>query len=204
MNDGYARASVGEGAMSGNSSQKQADAEIQRHIQEHMSYIEAAAKRVLGPNYAQALDDLCQEVCIAIWRVLERGERIQQWKAFIYHCAHKRALDLFRQSRRRARREVSLGELTDGDEQSAKPQFAAVPAYLDGLDQALTILDEELAKLPSPIRLTVVLRKGEGYSRAEVAQMLNCSPATVDYRLREGLQRLRKSLRQRGLQYYLG
>jgi DNA-directed RNA polymerase specialized sigma24 family protein len=71
---------------------------------------------------------------------------------------------------------------------------------MDRFDQALMILEEELAKLPPPIRLTVLLRKGEEYSRAEVAQMLHCSEATVDYRLRAGLNRLRKRLKQCGLQ----
>jgi len=60
------------------------------------------------------------------------------------------------------------------------------------------LLEEELARLPPPIRLTVLLRKGEGYSRAEVARMLHCSEATVDYRLRQGLHRLRKRLKQLG------
>lgn len=190
--------------MNRGSSQRRADAEIQRRIQEHRDYIEAAAKRVLGPDYAQAMDDLCQEVCIAIWRVLEKGESIQHWKAFIYHCAHKRALDLLKQSRRRAQHEISLGELAGEDEQVTEPQLTTVPTQGNGLNQALMLLDEELAKLPPLIRLTVLLRKGEGYSRVEVARMLDCSPATVDYRLREGLLRLRKRLKQRGLQHYLG
>lgn len=185
-------------------SDKEANPKIQRLIQEHLGYIEAAAKRVLGPNYASALDDLCQEVCIAIWRVLERGENIQQWKAFIYHCAHKRALDLFKQSRRRARREVSLGELTGDDEKTAEEQIPTVPAHGDHFNEALMLLDEELAKLPPEIRLTVLLRKGEEYSRAEVARMMSCSPATVDYRLRQGLHRLRKRLKQRGLRSPIG
>lgn len=204
MAKGNREAAGGEAIMSQVPSRQPADAEIQRHIQEHISYIEAAAKRVLGPAYTQVLDELCQEVSIAIWRVLEKDGSVQHWKAFIYHCAHKRALDMLRHARRKARREVSLGELTDEDDEVAESQLALVSTPGDDLNQALTILDEELAKLPPLIRLTVVLRKGEGYSRAEVAQMLGCSPATVDYRLREGLHHLRRRLRQRGLQHYLG
>lgn len=190
--------------MSQSPSRQPVDAEIQRQIQEHMSYIEAAAKRVLGPAYTQVLDELCQEVSIAVWRVLEKDGGVQHWKAFIYHCAHKRALDLLRQARRKAQHEISLEELTDEDHEVAHDSLPTVLPPGEDLNQALTILDEELAKLPPLIRLTVVLRQGEGYSRAEVARMLRCSPATVDYRLREGLHRLRRRLRQRGLSHYLG
>jgi RNA polymerase sigma factor (sigma-70 family) len=186
--------------MGESSSENEVDAKIQRLVEEHLDRIEAAAKRVLQQHYAQAMDDLRQEVRIAIWRALETGQSIEHWGAFIYCCAYKRAVNLLKQTRRRARHEISLGDLTGEDERSAEEKLAIVPVELDGLSQALQRLDEELTKLPEPIRLTVFLRKGEGYSRAEVAQMLHCSEAAVDHRLRQGLNRLRKRLKQCGLQ----
>jgi len=195
-----AKATAKGETMSGLHLENQTDAKIQRLVEKHIGQIEAAARRVLGPHYAQALDDLCQAVRIAIWQVLEKGQHIEQWEGFIYHCAHKRALDLLKQIRRRAQREVSLDELRGEGEQAVEERLAAVAANVDRLDQALMILEEELAKLPTPMRLTVLLRKGEGYSRAEVARMLHCSEATVDYRLRQGLHRLRKRLKRCGLQ----
>jgi RNA polymerase sigma factor (sigma-70 family) len=188
-----------EKAANGHSFIGKRDAEIRWLIQEHMAQIGAAAQRVLGPDYVQAMDDLSQQVCIAIWRTLEKGQTIEHWGGFIYHCAHKRALDLLKQSRRRARREISLDDLR-GDHETPAEELFMLTVQEDLFNEALTLLDEELAKLPTPIRLTVLLRIGEGYSRAEVAQMLRCSTATVDYRVRQGLSRLRKRLKQRGLQ----
>lgn len=189
--------------MKGASLEGTKDEQLLRLLQEHMSRIEAAAKRVLGSNYTQAMDDLCQEVRLAIWRMLEKGGCINNWEAFIYHCAHKRALDLFKQTRRRMQHEISFDDRWSETDKSAREQLNGVPTDVDYPDEALLLLKEELAKLPSQIRLTVLLRKGDGYTRAEVARMLNCSLATVDYRLRQGLHRLRKRLKQRGLQHYL-
>jgi len=185
-----------ERVISRSSFQMQGDAEIQRLVQEHMDRIEAATKRVLGQNYAQAMDEVIEEVYIAIWRVLEKGQQIEQWDAFIYHCAHKRALDLLKKTRRRAQHEVSFTDLGSEDGRAAEQYRTSMLTDVD--QEVLRLLQEELAELPKPIRLTVVLRKGEGYSRAEVARMLRCSEATVDYRLRQGLNRLRKRLKQRG------
>ncbi|MBI3950332.1 MAG: RNA polymerase sigma factor [Acidobacteria bacterium] len=171
-------------------------AEIQRLIQEHWRQIEVAAKRVLGQHYPQAMDELRQEVSISIWRMLERGDEIRQWEAFIYNCAHKRALDLLKQSRRRARREVSFSELSKEGEAVGEEQLAEFVTNFDLPTEGSTLVEQELAKLPSAVALTVLLRVAEGYSRAEVARILHCSTATVDYRLRRGLQQLRKRLKQ--------
>jgi RNA polymerase sigma factor (sigma-70 family) len=180
---------------------KRTDVEIERLVEEHLGRIEAAAKRVLGNDYAQAMDHLRQEVCIAVWRSFEKGQAIGHWGGFIYHCAHKRALDLLKQSRRRARREISLDDLR-GDNESPTDEQLTVFIEGDSFNQSLPLLDEELSKLPNTVRLTVLLRIGEGYSRAEVAQILHCSTATVDYRVRQGLDRLRRRLEQRGVKRY--
>ncbi|MBI3949359.1 MAG: RNA polymerase sigma factor [Acidobacteria bacterium] len=174
------------------------ESEVQSLVQQYSSQIVAAAKRVFGQVYDQVLDDLGQEVSINIWRVLQRGEPIQDWKAFVYHCAHKRALDLLKKRRRRARREVSFCELREEDEWESDQFSVHLVTEVEYRDAVFGLLEEELANLPSPIKMTLLLRLAEGYSRAEVAEMLHCSKATVDYRLREGLQRLRKRMRRHG------
>ena len=100
--------------------------ELQLLIDKHFDRIEAAAKRVLGPDYNNALDDLRQEVGIAIWRILERGQTVKQWEAFIYHCAHKRALDLLKQARRRRQHEILINDIT-GENPSAVLTPVTVP-----------------------------------------------------------------------------
>lgn len=171
-------------------------AEIRRIIDQHAGSVEAAAKRVLGSNYAQALDALLEEVRIAVWQSLKRGDRIDHWSGFIYDCAHKRALDLWRQDRRRSRFEVALSDLPrePGDAEQCKTLGA--PVGFAVADDELRLLDAELAKLPESIRLVVFLRKAEGYSRKEVARMLRCSQPTVDYRLRVGIRRLKRALKR--------
>lgn len=164
-------------------------AEIQRVMEAHASWIEAATKRVLGPSFGQHLDDIREEVRIAIWQVLNRRETINHWTGFIYDCAHKRALDRLKQLRRRSRIEVALNDL------SSEPLGHLRADEYETTRERLSLVKKALSELPESIRLVIILRKAEGYSRREVADMLRCSQATVDYRLRIGLRRLRKALR---------
>jgi RNA polymerase sigma factor (sigma-70 family) len=174
------------------------DEAIRRLVEEHLVQIEVAAKRVLGQDHTQAMDELRQEVRVAIWRVLETGETVQRWEAFIYCCAYRRAVNLLKQTRRRARHEVSLDELISKHGGMGEEKLNRAGMRTGGFNHALLLLNEELHQLPEPIRLTVLLRKGEGYSRADVAQMLHCSQATVDYRLRQGIDHLKKRFEQCG------
>ena len=54
-------------------------------------------------------------------------------------------------------------------------------------------LFEAVMALPQKLRLVVQLHYGEGYSGAEIAELLHCSPSAVSMRL----HRARKLLRQR-------
>lgn len=173
------------------------DTEIEHLIQQHADQIEAAAWRVLGFHCPQEMEELYQEVRIAIWHVLEKGEPINQWKAFIYHCAHKRSLDRLKQMRQRTRHETLFTELTS-DQNGIVESISNDHCFQESgsSDIEVSIIDNELVRLPNPVRLTVLLRKGMDCTRTEVARMLKCSPATVDYRLRVGLRQLRKRLCQ--------
>jgi RNA polymerase sigma factor (sigma-70 family) len=174
--------------------------EIEQLLQEHWREIKSAAQRVLGPDSNQeALDEVRQAVRICIWRALQKGKRIHEWKAFIYDCAHKRALDRLKHIRRQAQHEIAFGTMRRDNDTPAEERVTTVPVDADCLDHVLMLLDEELARLPGKIQLTVLLRKAEGYTRAEVARVLNCSVSTVDHRLQQGLHRLRRNLLRRGV-----
>jgi RNA polymerase sigma factor (sigma-70 family) len=78
---------------------------------------------------------------------------------------------------------------------------AAGPDPLEALSarELLTVLDEEVQRLPDANRLAVVLCCVEGLTQEEVARRLGWSPGSVKGRLERGRALLRRRLGRRGL-----
>src|SRR5262249_3392622 len=70
--------------------------------------------------------------------------------------------------------------------------------------ELLTILDEELRRLPEAFRLPLVLCCLEGRSQDEAATLLGWTPGSVKGRLERGRQRLKDQLIRRGLTFAVG
>lgn len=65
--------------------------------------------------------------------------------------------------------------------------------------ELLTVLDEEIARLPATQRSAIVLCCLEGHPREEAAKMLGCTPGALKGHLERGRQRLQKRLEHRGI-----
>jgi protocatechuate 3,4-dioxygenase beta subunit len=65
--------------------------------------------------------------------------------------------------------------------------------------ELLTLLDQELQNLPERYRAPLVHCYLEGQTRDEAARQLGCSESTVNRRLEQGKEQLRKRLARRGL-----
>src|SRR5437879_4016197 len=78
---------------------------------------------------------------------------------------------------------------------------ASDPAPLAELTarELVTVLDEEVGRLPEAFRLPVVLCCLEGLSQEEAARRLGWPPGSVKGRLERGRKRLHERLAKRGL-----
>ena len=83
--------------------------------------------------------------------------------------------------------------------ETGRVEAVAGPAPDPARSERLTILDEEIGRLPERQRAAVVLCDLEGLPHAEAARRLGCPVGTVESRLSRGRQRLRDRLVRRGL-----
>ena len=136
--------------------------------------------RVAGRFVASREDaeDAVQEALVAAYRQLHRFRGDSSLKTWLTRIAINRALKI---ARRR------------GIEQRSKNHRR--PASQARPDPAETLaVREAVSRLPSALRVPVVLRFWEGMSGAEIAETLGCKQSTVWTRLYRGLERLRKDL----------
>jgi RNA polymerase sigma-70 factor (ECF subfamily) len=166
--------------------------------------------RILGS--VQDAEDLVQETLLAAWRGLESFEGRASLRAWLYRIATNRCLNAMRDSGRRPRAEAPR---TDEFFRRPEPTHRSEPIWLDPYPDVLLegIADaapgpdtryetrEALAlsfvvglqHLPPQQRAVLVLRDVLGFRTAEVAEMLDSTPASVN----SALQRARSGLEAR-------
>jgi RNA polymerase sigma-70 factor, ECF subfamily len=112
--------------------------------------------------------DLAQDTFLAVFRALPRfkGGGFRPW-------LFKIALNCARQALRRRRLIAWL---------PWAPQYDAAPAVLD-LSMEAQIVHQALAKLPTDLRIPLVLRLVQGFSYAEIAAIMGISQAAVRMRV---------------------
>lgn len=127
-------------------------------------------------------EDIVQETLVAAWqRPAENTGR--RWLARV---ARNLAIDRWRSSGRRERRELA-GTATDIGR-------VASPEELVGDAQIHRAVAEAVAGLEEPFRQTLVLRFFDGASSADIARRLRIPDGTVRWRLKEGIDRVRRQL----------
>ncbi len=131
-----------------------------------------------------AAEDIVQETLVSAWqRPAENAGR--PWLARV---ARNLAIDFWRSSDRRERRESAA---------AADVGTVASPEELIGDAQIHRAVAEAVAALEEPFRQTLVLRFFHGFSSAEIARHLHIPGGTVRWRLKEGIDRVRRSLDSR-------
>jgi RNA polymerase sigma-70 factor (ECF subfamily) len=161
----------------------------QRELQLHIY-------RIVGST--QDAEDLLQETLLAAWRGLGRFEGNASVRTWLYRIATNRSLDALRASRRRPGegRTPPLPEPTRFDEPVSLepypdvlleriPDAAPGPEARYETREAIALaFIVGLQHLPPQQRAVLVLRDVMGFRAAEVAEMLETSPAAVNSLLR--------------------
>ncbi len=146
----------------------------------HAAFLTGLARALAGGDEA---DDLVQDAYVAALRHPPDPDRpARPWFAQVVR-------NLVRMRRRgESRRRMR--------ETAWQDDGRAVPTPDQLLDRALAhrALAEQVVLLDEPYRRTVLLRFVEGLETARIAELEGVAPATVRWRLKEGLERLRAGL----------
>ncbi len=170
---------------------------------------------LLDSLYASALrmtrnpadaEDLVQETMLRAYRSFDRFEPGTNLKAWLFRIMTNAYINTYRKKQREPKK-VSADEIEDFDlYQELKnhdDQFSQTPEriVLDSLVD--TDIIEAIDDLPEQFRLAVVLSDVEGFSYAEMAEIMDVPLGTVMSRLHRGRKALQKRLwdlaRDRGI-----
>lgn len=153
-------------------------------IWRHGPMVFSVCRRILGdPHEAQ---DAFQAVFLTLVQKARAISKRQSLGGWLHTVAVRTAMHAVRKRRRRAAVETAMPDLPDGR------------TGREDADGWLSILDEELAKLPLKYRTPLVLSYLQGLTNRQIAEELNCPIGTVFTRLSRGRDMLHRRLVRRG------
>ncbi len=163
----------------------------------------AALRMTRNPADAE---DLVQETMLRAYRAFDRFEEGTNLKAWLFRIMTNAYINTYRK-RQREPQKVSADEIEDFDLyrelKSHDPQYERTPEniVLDGLVDSDIL--EAIEDLPEQFRLAVILSDVEGFTYAEMAEIMDVPMGTVMSRLHRGRKALQKRLwdlaRDRGI-----
>lgn len=142
--------------------------------------------------------DATQEVCVKIWRQLHLFKGDSKLSTWIYRITTNQCLDLLRKNKNKNKKEISLFQKNDDDEEWMIDQGNEkenVEKIMEN-KELKEILKEAIYQLKEDYKTVIVLRDINQYSYDEIAQILNISLGTVKSRLSRARASLRYFLEQ--------
>jgi RNA polymerase sigma-70 factor (ECF subfamily) len=140
------------------------------------------------PAAPHLVDDVAQDICLAVLRALPRyRDRGRPFEAFVHGIASRKVVDAQRSI---ARHPVSVAEIPDDADDSPTPE-----------DRVVAVSDAEsaakmLAGLPDNLREVMLLRVGSGLSAEETGAALGMTAGAVRVAQHRALAKMREIAQQ--------
>lgn len=156
------------------------DAALARLFVRHAGALHRLAWRLTGTS--EDADDVVQDVFVGLRSALRRYEERESFKGWLRRVTARRALMQLRTASRSAAREGAAAVATPPvhDEERLSLQLA---------------LRDAVAALPEPLRHVFVLGDVEGFSHAEIAELLGITPTASRTRRHRAVALLQTTLR---------
>ena len=130
--------------------------------------------------------DLAQEIVIQLWRSFPRYDDRYRFSTWMYRVGMNVAISFLRSEGRRSRKTVAL-------EQADVIDFAAADRAMGEAGDDIRLLNELVSRLDELSRALIMLYL-EGYSHAEIAEILGISATNVGTRIGRIKSRLQEGI----------
>jgi RNA polymerase sigma-70 factor (ECF subfamily) len=148
-------------------------------------------------------DDIEQEARMRLWRALQDEREVTNYASYLYRIAATATIDAMRrvQARHEEQLEILVEQRTDEGEMMLLPApVKDSPERLAESREAVDRVMSAVAKLPDAQRRAVGMYL-QGMTSQDVADLMEWSEPKSRNLIYRGLQELRKSLREEGIDY---
>ena len=159
------------------------DREYEALLARYSRLISRAVRRACGTRYASLAPDIEQEVCLALWKRVQRGKKIEHPVSYLYKAAMTTAAAVLRRQRKG---DVELEPEREESPAESEAQYGLLPAERERL------LDQVLGQLPADQSLALRAYLC-GFNHGEVAVLYGWSESVARHRIYRGIGSLRKS-----------
>ncbi len=164
-------------------------------VREHAGWMLKLAQSILRDR--DQAEDALQNAFVSVFRGLSGFERRASLKTWLHRITVNAAIDLMRQQGRLAEQPIDdlLPEFDRHDCRIEAPWTNLLtPQEVAESADLLHIVARRVEALPDAYRIVLQLRDVEGFDTAEVAEILDLSPANVKVRLHRARAALKKLL----------
>jgi len=166
-------------------------ADLVKRYQKRIYYL---AYQMLG-NHLDA-DEVVQETFVRVYRKRKEIRDVANFTSFLIRIATNYSIDLLRKQKGHSQLPDDPGDLP-GDVQIELSRRVRTPDDLLQ-DKVLSAeIQRALATLPPRQKITALLHDVEGYTKTEIARILDCPEATVRSNLHIARKKLKKILQKR-------
>jgi len=134
-------------------------------------------------NNSALVDDIAQDVFITVYRNLKHFRFESQFTTWLYRITVNRCKDYLRKMNVRK----IFSPIEDGYEVSE------YSTPVENNDVSRIVMDA-ISKLPTKLRMPLILKDIEGFSYQEISETLNCEMGTVKSRIFRGREKLKEIL----------
>jgi RNA polymerase sigma-70 factor, ECF subfamily len=169
------------------------DAALNALMERHGAPLFRFLCRMVGDE--EDANDLAQEAFVRAYRHRADFQKEKRFSTWLYTIAANLARNHLRWRARHPHR--SLDAASDPDGEALKEHLAdAAPNPGDSLQAAERVktIRDALVALPEDLRTPLLLSEYEGFSQAEIGEILHCSAKAVEMRIYRARQQLRQRL----------
>lgn len=135
-----------------------------------------------------AIEDLTEEVLVALYRQCHRYDRGRPFAPWVYGIARLIWKDHLRRRRRAMAHHVSLEAVGD------LPSTSPAPSRVAEAREEAEAIHRAIERLPEDQRITFVLRHYQELSYEEIAETLGAPLGTIKWRIHEAVRRVEATL----------